>query len=104
MRPSIPRHRCVLPACLFSDYSQRMDRATINQVRRFNRTVTQRIGSLDDRFLSRDRPLGEARRLWEIGADGTDVRSLRSRLDLDSGYVSRLLRSLESQASSSLIS
>ena len=68
----------------------------IDQVRRFNRTVTQRIGSLDDRFLSRDRPLGEARLLWEIGADGTDVRSLRSRLDLDSGYVSRLLRSLES--------
>jgi DNA-binding MarR family transcriptional regulator/GNAT superfamily N-acetyltransferase len=68
----------------------------IDQVRRFNRAVTQRIGSLDDRFLSRDRPLGEARLLWEIGADGTDVRSLRSRLDLDSGYVSRLLRSLES--------
>jgi DNA-binding MarR family transcriptional regulator/GNAT superfamily N-acetyltransferase len=68
----------------------------IDQVRRFNRAVTQRIGSLDDRFLSRDRPLGEARLLWEIGVRGSDVRSLRSRLDLDSGYVSRLLRSLES--------
>jgi DNA-binding MarR family transcriptional regulator/GNAT superfamily N-acetyltransferase len=33
--------------------------------------------------------------LWEIGADGSEVRSLRSRLDLDSGYLSRLLRSLE---------
>ena len=32
--------------------------------------------------------------LWEIGA-GCDVRSLRARLDLDSGYLSRLLRSLE---------
>ena len=68
----------------------------IDQVRRFNRTVSQRIGSLHDRFLSRDRPLGEARLLWEIGVRGSDVRSLRSRLDLDSGYVSRLLRSLES--------
>ena len=31
----------------------------------------------------------------EIGPDGRDVRDLRSRLDLDSGYLSRLLRSLE---------
>ena len=67
----------------------------IDHVRRFNRTVTQRVGALDDTFLSRDRPLGQARLLWEIGADGSDVRGLRSRLDLDSGYLSRLLRSLE---------
>ncbi|SRR5216683_541846 len=72
-----------------------MDPDAIGQVRRFNRTVTQRIGALDDAFLSRDRPLGQARLLWEIGADDGDVRSLRSRLDLDSGYLSRLLRSLE---------
>jgi DNA-binding MarR family transcriptional regulator/GNAT superfamily N-acetyltransferase len=73
-----------------------MDREMIEQVRRFNRTVTQRIGALDDAFLSRDRPLGQARLLWEIGPEGSDVRQLRARLDLDSGYLSRLLRSLES--------
>ena len=67
----------------------------VHQVRRFNRTVTQRIGALNDSFLSRDRPLGQARLLWEIGPDGSDVRSLRSRLDLDSGYLSRLLRALQ---------
>jgi ribosomal protein S18 acetylase RimI-like enzyme len=67
----------------------------IAQVRSFNRTVTQRIGALDDAFLSRGRPLGQARLLWEIGPDGCDVRLLRARLDLDSGYLSRLLRSLE---------
>jgi DNA-binding MarR family transcriptional regulator/predicted GNAT family N-acyltransferase len=67
----------------------------VEQVRRFNRTVTERIGALDDRYLARDRPLGEARVLWEIGDDGCDVRLLRSRLQLDSGYLSRLLRSLE---------
>jgi DNA-binding MarR family transcriptional regulator/GNAT superfamily N-acetyltransferase len=67
----------------------------ITQVRRFNRVVTQRVGALDDRFLARDRPLGEARLLWEIGAEGRDVRWLRTQLDLDSGYLSRLLRSLE---------
>jgi len=64
-------------------------------VRRFNRTVTQRVGALNDEFLARDRPLGQARVLWEIGRDGCDVRLLRSRLDLDSGYLSRLLRTLE---------
>ncbi len=67
----------------------------IDQVRRFNRTVTRRVGALDDTFLARGRPLGQARLLWEIGPDGSDVRMLRSRLDLDSGYLSRLLRSLE---------
>ncbi len=67
----------------------------IAQVRRFNRIVTQRVGALNDHFLARDRSLGEARLLWEIGPQGRDVRSLRSRLELDSGYVSRLLRSLE---------
>jgi DNA-binding MarR family transcriptional regulator/GNAT superfamily N-acetyltransferase len=72
-----------------------MDQEMVSQVRRFNRIVTQRVGALNDRFLARDRSLGQARLLWEIGADGRDVRSLRSQLDLDSGYVSRLLRSLE---------
>jgi DNA-binding MarR family transcriptional regulator/GNAT superfamily N-acetyltransferase len=67
----------------------------VGQVRSFNRTVTQRIGALQEDFLARDRPLAQSRLLWEIGPEGTDVRLLRSRLDLDSGYLSRLLRSLE---------
>src|SRR5271165_6153234 len=73
-----------------------MDVASVSQVRSFNRTVTHRIGALYDKFLARERPLGQARVLWEIGANGCDVRLLRSRLDLDSGYLSRILRSLES--------
>jgi DNA-binding MarR family transcriptional regulator/GNAT superfamily N-acetyltransferase len=72
------------------------DRA-IEQVRRFNRVVAERIGALEDHFLGRSRPLGEARLLWEIGRDGADVRDLRGRLGLDSGYLSRLLRSLKRQ-------
>jgi len=66
----------------------------LEQVRSFNRVVTQSIGALQGHYLSRNLPLGEARVLWEIG-DGCDVRELRARLDLDSGYASRLLRSLE---------
>ena len=67
---------------------------SLERVRRFNRTVTQRVGALNDRFLSRDRPLGEARMLWEIGLEECEVRTLRNRLELDSGHASRLLRSL----------
>src|SRR5215475_5534301 len=72
-----------------------MDAEVVEQVRRFNRTVTQRIGALEDEFLARGRPLGHSRLLWEIGQDGTEVRRLRAQLGLDSGYVSRMLRSLE---------
>ncbi|MBU8977537.1 helix-turn-helix domain-containing GNAT family N-acetyltransferase [Lysobacter sp. MMG2] len=74
-----------------------MDERQIQQVRSFNRSVTRRIGVLSDDYLGRGRPLAESRLLFEIGRDGANVRDLRARLALDSGYVSRLLRSLEAQ-------
>src|SRR3954453_19330162 len=67
---------------------------SLEQVRSFNRVVTQSVGALHDHYLSRSLPLGEARLLYEIG-DGCDVRALSARLDLDSGYLSRPLRWLE---------
>jgi DNA-binding MarR family transcriptional regulator/GNAT superfamily N-acetyltransferase len=72
-----------------------MDVESIERVRSFNRRVSQRIGALDDEYLTQGRPLGASRVLWEVGADGTDVRALRARLHLDSGYLSRVLRALE---------
>lgn len=69
----------------------------IRQVRRFNRTVTEQIGLLNESFLGRDRSLGASRLLFEIGADGIELRHLRARLGLDSGYTSRLLRGLEAE-------
>jgi DNA-binding MarR family transcriptional regulator/GNAT superfamily N-acetyltransferase len=57
--------------------------------------VTQRVGALNDEYLARGRPLGASRVLWEVGDEGVDVRVLRARLQLDSGYLSRLLRRLE---------
>lgn len=74
-----------------------MDATQIDQVRRFNRLVTQRIGALTDSYLARGRPLGEARVIFEIGTGTNDLKTLRERLGLDSGYMSRLLRSLERQ-------
>src|SRR5512143_147732 len=66
----------------------------VAQVRGCNRLVTQRAGALDDHFLGRNRPLGESRVLYEIGPRGADLRELRARLGLDSGYLSRLVQSL----------
>jgi DNA-binding MarR family transcriptional regulator/GNAT superfamily N-acetyltransferase len=74
-----------------------MDMPLVEQVRSFNRTMTERVGVLNDHFLGRNHPPGEARLLWEIGSEGASIRELRRRLDLDSAYVSRLLRSLEGQ-------
>ena len=67
----------------------------IPTVRRFYRALTLRVGVFTDSFLGRGRALAQSRLLFEIGREGADVRELRSRLDLDSGYLSRLLRSLE---------
>src|SRR5258706_14273497 len=69
----------------------------VTTLRRFNRWFTQRIGVLDDSFLGSGRALGPARLLYEIGPGGAGVLELRARLGLDSGYVSRLLRQLESE-------
>jgi DNA-binding MarR family transcriptional regulator/ribosomal protein S18 acetylase RimI-like enzyme len=66
-------------------------------IRGFNRSVTRRIGALNAHYLGRKGPLVESRLLFEIGADGVPVRDLRARLGLDSGFVSRMLRSLERQ-------
>jgi len=74
-----------------------VDQDAVRGVRAFNRTVAERIGALTDSFLARGRPMAESRILWEIGTHGAEVRSLRARLGLDSGYLSRVLRSLERQ-------
>ena len=56
------------------------DMDDIGQVRSFNRTVTERVGALQDTYLGRDRPLGANRVLWEIG-DGTDCAASAARLE-----------------------
>ena len=74
-----------------------MDGAAASRVRAFNRIVAEHIGALSDTFLGSARPYGESRILWEVGPDGADIRELRARLGLDSGYLSRVLQSLERQ-------
>lgn len=71
--------------------------ARVDEVRSFNRTVTEHIGVLDDRYMARARSVGLCRLIWEIGERGAEVRQLRARLRLDSGYLSRQLRALEEE-------
>ncbi|MFC8514120.1 GNAT family N-acetyltransferase [Streptomyces sp. NPDC057257] len=73
--------------------------AQVAALRRFNRYFTRRIGALDDHYLGQNRPLGEARLLFEIAESpgGVSLRDLRSRLGLDAGYLSRMAKALESQ-------
>lgn len=74
-----------------------MSDAELASVRSFNRDLTRRLGVLNGDFLGRGRPFSESRLLFEIGRTGSDARELRTRLGLDSGYLSRLLGSLQRQ-------
>lgn len=74
-----------------------MTAAEIARVRRFARAVTAEVGALDTSFLGRGRPLGAARVLNAVGAGRTEVGEIRAYLGLDSGLMSRLLRSLEEE-------
>lgn len=66
-------------------------------LRSFNRSFTRQIGALDDSFLGRGRPLALARLVFEIGLERRAVAELREALDLDAGYLSRMLHSLEEE-------
>jgi DNA-binding MarR family transcriptional regulator/N-acetylglutamate synthase-like GNAT family acetyltransferase len=72
-----------------------MDNA-VAAVRRFNRFFTQFVGALDVNFLDTGMSLAEARLLFEIAARGACFADeLQAELDLDAGFVSRVLKRFE---------
>jgi DNA-binding MarR family transcriptional regulator/GNAT superfamily N-acetyltransferase len=72
--------------------------AQVTQVRAFNRFYTNVIGVLHDMYLDTPYTLTESRLLYEIARHGTaEVSWLRQALDIDAGYLSRVLSRFESE-------
>ncbi len=64
----------------------------VNAVRAFSRFYTKTLGLLRDGLLSSPYSLTEARIIFELANRGSmEVAELRSLLDIDAGYLSRIL-------------
>jgi DNA-binding MarR family transcriptional regulator/GNAT superfamily N-acetyltransferase len=71
--------------------------AQVAQVRAFNRFYTNVIGVLHDMYLDTPYTVTESRLLFEVARLGTvEVSWLRQELDIDPGYLSRVLARFES--------
>jgi len=65
----------------------------IAALRQFNRFYTRRIGVLHEGLLDTRFSLAESRLLWELAhTEQTTATELAAALELDAGYLSRLLR------------
>ena len=74
-----------------------LDHGDVGAVRAFNRRYTRLIGVLEEHLLDSDFSLTEARILFELAHSGPlGVRTLRTELGLDPGYLSRILARFES--------
>jgi DNA-binding MarR family transcriptional regulator/N-acetylglutamate synthase-like GNAT family acetyltransferase len=68
----------------------------IGAVRRFNRFYTRQIGVLRKTYLDSPYSLGEMRVLYEIShGESVTASNIAKALDLDAGYLSRVLRNFE---------
>ena len=75
-----------------------MPDAQIDTIRRFNRFYTRRIGVLHEGLLDSKFSLTESRLLWELAhAEGLTATDLARTLELDAGYLSRLLTGLKAR-------
>lgn len=64
-------------------------------VRQFNRFYTVHLGLLRGRYLDTDYSLSESRMMYELShCPGCTANHLRTKLGLDAGYMSRMVRSL----------
>src|SRR5579864_539437 len=71
--------------------------AAVAAVREFNRFYTNVIGLLRGKYLDTPYSLTEARLLFELAQrDTSEVTDLRRTVDIDPGYLSRILARFES--------
>ena len=71
--------------------------AAVAAVRAFNRFYTNMIGLLRGKYLDTPYSLTEARILFELAQrDASEVTDLRRTVDIDAGYLSRILARFES--------
>jgi len=69
---------------------------TVAAMRDFTRFYTRKVGALDEAHLGSDFTLGEGRVLYELAhGPGQSAKRLGETLDLDAGYLSRILRRFE---------
>jgi DNA-binding MarR family transcriptional regulator/GNAT superfamily N-acetyltransferase len=70
--------------------------SAVERIRHFNRFYTRHLGVLDEHLLTSPYSLTEARALFEIAGSGpVTAAELRSRLGIDAGYLSRVIKGLE---------
>lgn len=68
----------------------------VNAIRRFNRFYTKQIGVITDHYLNTPFNLTTARVIYELAhSDRITASTIANELELDAGYLSRILRDLE---------
>src|SRR3954471_19903505 len=73
------------------------DAQRVAAVRRFNRFYTQKLGVLQPDWLDSPFSLTQARALYELQQrERTTATDIAGELDLDAGYLSRILRRFHS--------
>src|SRR6185369_13894600 len=84
----------MVPAAPAGDDAQDM---AVAAVREFNRFYTNVIGLLRGKYLDTPYSLTESRLLFELGQrEASEVTDLRRVVDIDPGYLSRILARFES--------
>ncbi|ELR72298.1 Transcriptional regulator, MarR family [Fulvivirga imtechensis AK7] len=75
-----------------------MDQSQVEEIRSFNRFYTKIIGLLDKHILNSNYSLPEVRVLFELNhSPGLTASDLITILDIDKGYLSRILKKFEKQ-------